>query len=182
MIIADNNKIKWMFDHQLKFFRLSLLVFVLTWLFPCSLFAKPKTYGDATVTRVISVYDGDSFRADVEGHHEICGKNMPVRIYGIDTPEIRGQKNPQLKALAQKAKAFAVKRLKEGKSIILKSIRRGKYFRIVAEVWIDGINLGKELIKAGLAKPYFGRKKRLWEAKHPAPESQSKHLSSKLIG
>lgn len=130
---------------------------------------KSKTFGDTIITKIISVYDGDSFRANIKGHPDISGKAIGIRIYGIDTPEIRGQKNPKLKALAQKAKAFAVKRLKKGKSIILKNTRRGKYFRIVAEVWIDGVSLGEELIKADLAKPYFGKKKRPWKSKQPTP-------------
>ena len=140
---------------------LALLV-ITNLIFPLPAAAKPKTYGDATVIRVISVHDGDSFKADIKGHPYISGKYIVIRIYGIDSPEIRGQKNPQSKALAQKAKAFAVKLIKEGKQIILKKTRRGKYFRIVAEVWIDGVNLGEELIKAGLAKPYFGGKRPKW--------------------
>lgn len=146
-----------------KIITISLFTIVLC--LPWKAAAKPKTYGDAIVTRLISVYDGDTFRADIEGAHpEVCGKNMSVRLYGIDTPELR-TKSATEKALAKKAREFTHQRLRTAKQIILKNIQRGKYFRFVADVWIDGVNLGKELIKAGLAKPYFGGKRITWESK-----------------
>ena len=43
------------------------------------------------VTRIISVYDGDTFRVDIDELSDIVGKNIAIRILGIDTPEIRGQ-------------------------------------------------------------------------------------------
>ena len=55
-----------------------------------------------------------------------------------------------------------VKRLREGKVIELRNMKRGKYFRIVAEVWIDGKSQGEELIELGLAKAYDGGKKVRW--------------------
>lgn len=143
-------------------FKSLILLFSLWLLIPLPALAKPKIYGDATVTKVISVYDGDTFFADIKGHPDISGKNIGIRIYGIDTPEIRGT-SPKIKTLAFKAKEFVIKQLKEGKIIVLKNTRRGKYFRIVAEVWIDGISLGKELIKAKMAKPYFGGKRTKWQ-------------------
>ncbi|MBT9528863.1 MAG: thermonuclease family protein, partial [Pseudomonas sp.] len=41
-------------------------------------------------------------------------------------------------------------------------IRRDKYFRLLAEVWIDGHSLGDLLLKAGLAKVYTGGTKSPW--------------------
>jgi endonuclease YncB( thermonuclease family) len=41
-------------------------------------------------------------------------------------------------------------------------MQRGKYFRIVADVFVDGSNLGQELIERGLAKPYDGGTKPKW--------------------
>ena len=38
-------------------------------------------------------------------------------------------------------------------------MKRGKYFRIVADVIVDGENLGDMLIEAGIAKEYIGKKK-----------------------
>ncbi|MCK5603005.1 thermonuclease family protein [Candidatus Pacearchaeota archaeon] len=128
---------------------------------PLYAYADSKTYGEAIVTEVTSIYDGDTFRANIEGFPAIIGERMAIRIAGIDTPEMR-DKDPKVKELAQQAKQFTVKRLREGKHIVLKNIQRGKYFRIVADVYIDGVSLADELIKTGLAKPYTGGKKPDW--------------------
>jgi len=49
--------------------------------------------------------------------------------------------------------------LKDAEQIDLKNIARGKYFRIVADVVVDGESLADELIEAGMAVPYDGGKK-----------------------
>ena len=139
--------------------RISIVLIAL--FLPLYAYADNKTYGEAKVLEVTSVYDGDTFRANIEGFPAIIGERMAIRIAGIDTPEMR-DKNPKVKELAQLAKQFTVKRLRDGKHIVLKNIQRGKYFRIVADVYIDGVSLGEGLIKAGLAKPYTGGKKPEW--------------------
>lgn len=110
--------------------------------------------------KVVSVYDADTFRMNVWYWPAIIGKNMPVRVNGIDAPEIRGKCQAE-KLKAQAAKRFTVKFLKGGK-VKLKNIKRGKYFRIIADVEVNGQNLGFELIKAGHARPYTGGKRKGW--------------------
>ncbi len=136
----------------------TLLIFLLI---PFLLLAEKTNYGNATVSEITSIYDGDTFRCNIKDYPAIIDEHMGIRVAGIDTPEMR-DKRPEIKVLAQKAKQFAVKRLREGKVIELKNMYRGKYFRIVAEVWIDGVNLGDELIMAGLAHKYDGGKKIEW--------------------
>ena len=41
-------------------------------------------------------------------------------------------------------------------TIELKNPQRDKYFRVLAEVWIDGESLGEKLKSDGLAKEYDG--------------------------
>jgi|Deesub1362A_J573_1020465.scaffolds.fasta_scaffold00004_217 endonuclease YncB( thermonuclease family) len=139
---------------------ISIIVIIL----PTSVLAGSynKTYGNATVLEVVSVYDGDTFKANIQGFPAIIGEKISIRIYGIDAPELKN-KDSRIRELAQKAKQFTAERLRKGTVITLKNIRRGKYFRIVAEVYIDGVNLGEELIKAGLALPYYGGKKPVWK-------------------
>ena len=124
-------------------------------------FAGGKTYGNVEVSKIISVYDGDTFRADIKYFPDIIGKNMGIRIYGIDTPEMR-DKRKNIKALAVKARDYVRGRLLNASKVTLKNLRRGKYFRLVAEVWVDGKNISNELIANGLAKPYYGKKKVKW--------------------
>lgn len=118
-------------------------------------------YGSATINSVSSVYDGDTFRAVINEFPPIIGNRIGIRIAGIDTPEMT-DKRPQIQALARKAKQYTVKRLREGKLIKLENMRRDKYFRILADVIIDGTSLGSELIQQGLAKPYEGGTKTAW--------------------
>jgi endonuclease YncB( thermonuclease family) len=121
-----------------------------------------KTYGNAIVSTVTSIYDGDTFRADIQGWPPIIGEHIGIRIAGIDCPELKDNR-PKIKALALQAKQYTVKRLREGKRIELVDMMRDKYFRICSRVLVDGSELGAELIKAGLAKPYDGGKKTKWE-------------------
>ena len=77
--------------------------------------AKPQ-YGTVTVSKVISVYDGDTFRVNIDSLPPIVGKNIRIRVNGIDTPEIRG-KCLYEKNLALKARDFVRARLANAKEI-----------------------------------------------------------------
>lgn len=40
------------------------------------------------LNELINVYDGDTFRANLEGDFQsVCGENMGTRVNGLDTPE-----------------------------------------------------------------------------------------------
>ena len=121
-----------------------------------------KNFGSATVSEVTSIYDGDTFRANIAGWPDIIGERIPIRIKGIDTPELRG-KCQQEKILARKAKQITVEMLRNAKVIELRNMHRGKYFRIVADVYANGKNVAKELVNRGLAVLYDGgRKNKDW--------------------
>jgi micrococcal nuclease len=122
--------------------------------------AAPE-YGTVLVSRVISVYDGDTFRVDIDSLPPIVGKNIPIRLNGVDTPEIQGKCQYE-KDLALKARDFVRKKLANAKEIKLTKLQRGKYFRVVAEVMIDGVSLERELLDNELAYKYTGGKKSSW--------------------
>jgi micrococcal nuclease len=52
---------------------------------------KDKNFGNATILEVTSIYDGDTFRANIEGFPAVIGESMSIRINAIDTPELRGK-------------------------------------------------------------------------------------------
>lgn len=114
-----------------------------------------QNFGELTVSAVTSIYDGDTFRANIQSVHPIIGDRISIRLAGIDTPELRG-KCDQEKQLARKAKQFTVQQLRSAKQIRLKNITRGKYFRIIADVYVDGHSLNEALIKNQLAVRYSG--------------------------
>ena len=122
--------------------------------------AAPQ-YGTVTVSKVISVYDGDTFRVDIDSLPPIVGKNIPIRVNGVDTPEIRGKCQYE-KNLALKARDFVRGKLANAKEIKLTNLQRGKYFRVVANVLVDGVSLEQELLDNELAYEYSGGKKLSW--------------------
>jgi len=138
-------------------FSLSLLALCLGVL---SVQAAPE-YGTVTVSKVISVYDGDTFRVDIDSLPPIVGKNIPIRLNGVDTPEIQGKCQYE-KDLALKARDFVRNKLANAKEIKLTKLQRGKYFRVVADVMVDGVSLETELLVNKLAYKYTGGKKSNW--------------------
>jgi micrococcal nuclease len=138
--------------------KLSLLFICFLGVF--SVQAAPE-YGTVTVSKVISVYDGDTFRVDIDSLPPIVGKNIPIRLNGVDTPEIQGKCQYE-KDLALKARDFVRNKLANAKEIKLTKLQRGKYFRVVADVMVDGVSLEKELLENKLAYKYTGGKKSSW--------------------
>jgi len=123
--------------------------------------ALPDNFGSVTVDEVTSIYDADTFRVNIKGWPPIIGLRVPIRILGVDAPELRGKCDIE-KDLARKARQHTVAALRAGKVIELHDMRRDKYFRILARVTIDGMDLGKDLIKQSLAVPYDGGTKPNW--------------------
>jgi len=117
-----------------------------------------KDYGLVVVDEVTSIYDGDTFRANIKNYPDIVGYHMSIRLNGIDTPEMRGKCQKE-KILARKAKQITVAALRSAKVIELRNMKRGKYFRIVTDVYVDNINLSDLLIKNKVAVRYYGGKK-----------------------
>ena len=119
--------------------------------------SNAEDYSDVSVSRIIKVIDGDTFRVDINELSDIIGKNIRIRILGIDAPEING-KCAFEKELAIKARDFVQILLDNADSVILKNLDRGNFFRLLAEVIVDGKNLGELLIAKDLAVRYQGKK------------------------
>lgn len=122
--------------------------------------ASDLSYGAFYNVEYVDNYDGDTITFNIPGVHPIIGKQMKVRIDGIDTPELKGKcKLERQRAMAAKIfirKAFDI--LKD-KPVTLENARRGKYFRIVADVKIGAIDIGKYMVQNNLAVAYDGGKK-----------------------
>ena len=118
-------------------------------------------YEDVIISKVMSVYDGDTIRVNIDSFPDIIGKNIRIRLKGIDTPEIKGKCQKEID-LAIMARDYLRNAINQSSHIKLKNIERGKYFRIVGELYIDGENISKGLLKEKLAYIYHGGKKRSW--------------------
>jgi micrococcal nuclease len=125
-------------------------------LLPSFSFAKP--FGDYQGAIYLRNYDGDTITFNLPGLHPIIGEEIPIRVNGIDTPEIKGKCEKE-KYNAKQAKEMVADILKDAEQISLKNMERGKYFRIAADVIIDGENLADLLVEAGMAVRYDGGKK-----------------------
>lgn len=90
--------------------------------------------------RCTRVVDGDTIIVDA------CGLPVRVRILGIDCPE-RGEPG------GADATRW-VKRHCEGKTVKLEPHGTGRYGRTLCTVWVNGLNVGTELLRLGLAEVY----------------------------
>lgn len=107
---------------------------------------------------IISVYDGDTFKINLNCKEDVLCGNISVRVRGVDCPEIKG-KTAKEKRLAQKAKTFTENFLSAA-PVNLKNCGRDKYFRLLCDVEVNGADLGSELLRSGLAYPYDGGAKK----------------------
>ena len=136
----------------------------LTWAQNLQAFMVTGTGSDpysAVVDAVIFVIDGDTFRVDIRGWPAVAGENIPVRVYGVDTPEIRGQCDEE-KERAVQAREYVEDLLFQARRIELYNLDRDKYFRLVADVDIDGLDLTSALIESGHGRPYSGGTRLGW--------------------
>ena len=130
-----------------KIFSIILLI-VLSW----------EVYATSFGGKYIRNYDGDTVTLDLDCGIDYFCNNRSIRIYGIDTPEIR-TKNKCEKRKALLAKMFVKDKLSNATEIIAHDCLHGKYHREICEIIYDGHNLGEELMVAGLAYPYYGKTK-----------------------
>ena len=135
-----------------------IIVLFLPLLLCNALHSYAESYGDYQGAIYLQNYDGDTIRFDLPRYPPIAGKDIRVRVNGIDTPEIKGKCEKE-KYNAQQAQQMVEDILKDAEQITLKNMERGKYFRIAADVIVDGENLADMLIEAGVAIRYDGGKK-----------------------
>ncbi|WP_162356819.1 thermonuclease family protein [Metabacillus mangrovi] len=109
---------------------------------------KPKAVSKGLKATVIRAVDGDTLEVKVSD----TGKTEKIRLILVDTPET---KHPQLgvQPFGKEASAFTADEL-TGKNVELEKdvTERDRYGRVLAYVWIDGVNFNKLLIEKGLAR------------------------------
>jgi len=92
---------------------------------------------------IIKVYDGDTVTAIVDCGFSIKLK-IRVRLYGINTPEVRGKERPE----GLKSRDY-LRGLILNKDIILETIKdkKGKYGRYIGIIHLDGKNINELLVE-----------------------------------
>ncbi len=104
---------------------------------------------------VVSVYDGDTIRCDIDLGFSVWLKKQTIRLYGIDTPEIRGEERPD----GLVAKDFVKSKLPAGSTILIETFqdKKGKYGRWLANIYYgtsqeEPVCLNEELVNEGYAE------------------------------
>ncbi|MGI2115550.1 thermonuclease family protein (plasmid) [Shewanella sp. HL-SH4] len=104
------------------------------------------------IKRVHSVYDGDTFRG-----YTSESKQEPIRLKGVDTPEIKGACEAEVKA-AYRARDYLKRRLTEANSIQLLNPGRDKYNRVLAVVLVDGRDIAEDIVAGGYGRKWIGKR------------------------
>lgn len=102
--------------------------------------------------KIIDVYDGDTVTALVDLGF-LSFREMKLRLYGIDTPELRGAE----KIEGRKVRDI-VREMILDKEVTINSYKdkQGKYGRYLATIILeDGLNINEWLVENGHAKPYL---------------------------
>lgn len=105
-----------------------------------------RSYPIKEVTRIV---DGDTIDVVIDLGFGITLEER-LRFFGIDAWETRGVERSK----GLEAKLFVEKRIKRASSISIEvpEKERGKYGRILASVYLDGVCLNEELVKLGYAE------------------------------
>lgn len=132
-------------------------------LFPLILLLSFRSFAQTYNWPVSYVVDGDTVKVFIASLPDKLNP-ISVRILGIDTPE-KGDKASCKKEreLAEQATAFTQQAIGSAKKVEFINIQGwDKYHRILAEVMVDGKNLGTLLVQEGLAREYKGGKRASW--------------------
>lgn len=102
--------------------------------------------------RVIDAYDGDTITAEFDLGFKISFTEK-VRLFGIDTPEIRGEERPEGLIARDTLRKWIL-----GKTVYIQTIkdRKGKYGRYLGIIHLEEngqwININDRLVEEGLAE------------------------------
>lgn len=121
------------------------------------------TLSSSAVTRV---YDGDTFFVKLDNVPQVL-QNIGVRVRGIDTPEMHSACGTKSAREAERQLAIAAQsmlrgQLKAATTVELVNVGRDKYFRLLADVRVDGKDVTTAMLAQKVAVPYFGGRKAGW--------------------
>ena len=113
---------------------------------------KKDYYYSAIIKKVT---DGDTVRLDWDLGANVWLFNEPMRLYGINAPETRGEQRPE----GLKAKEWLQKMLPIGKTVTIQTIKdkKGKYGRYLCVIFIEEseISINSLIVKEGFAEEKF---------------------------
>jgi len=115
---------------------------------------------DPSISKVIEVIHGDKLIFNIAEPHELAGSNINVILKDIDAPDAT-KSCPEQMELGIEVRDYVAQKLEKASSIKLTNFRKTNT-KIIAQVIVDGVDLGDELVSKGYAskeygywKPYF---------------------------
>lgn len=118
--------------------------------------------------KMVRVVDGDTVDVDIDLGFGIWLRKQRIRMYGIDTPESRTS-DPIEKVYGKAATAYLVNWTNAG-GLTLKTHKdgKGKYGRILGELWYGDVNINIKMIEEHHAVRYHGQSKQEIAEEHLA--------------
>lgn len=136
---------------------------------------RPRAEAMRFEGKVVSVSDGDSIVVlDSER------KRIRVHLNGIDAPE-KGSKDVPGQPYADKARVH-LSGLVKGKRAVVVWHKQDKYYRIIGQVSVDGMDIGLAQLRAGLAWVYVDYIKEVPEPDRTAYLEAEKEARTACVG
>lgn len=119
------------------------------------------------VTKVTRIVDGDTIDVIFDLGFDVMYAGR-VRLAGIDTPEKR-TRDKEEKVFGLLATEYLTKHIENAERVVIKTEyedAKGKFGRVLGQVWCDGINVNAKMVNEGYAVAYHGQNKADVEAEH----------------
>ena len=102
---------------------------------------------------VKSIYDGDTIRVDINCGFNVWQKNVPIRLKGINAPEVTGAD----RVLGLASRGWLWTQIPVGTNITIKTERdaQEKYGRWLGTIYLKGVDINELMITEGFAKPFM---------------------------
>lgn len=103
------------------------------------------------IKKIIKVYDADTITVDIDLGFGVTRTEI-LRLNLIDAPEMRGVEREDGIVSRDWLRERLATAMEEG-GIIIRTVqdKKGKYGRYIAEVFVDEVNINRELVSEGLA-------------------------------
>tara|TARA_A100001011_G_scaffold390334_1_gene473566 strand:- start:760 stop:1161 length:402 start_codon:yes stop_codon:yes gene_type:complete len=116
--------------------------------------------------KVVKIVDGDTIDVDIDLGFGVWLKKQRIRLFGIDTPESR-TRDLEEKKYGLAAKEYLTKWLTSG-GVTIKTQKdaKGKFGRILGEMYCYDTNVNQKMIEEHHAVKYHGQSKKEIEEEH----------------
>ena len=121
--------------------------------------------------KILKVVDGDTVDVDIDLGFGMTYKKQRVRLMGIDTPESRTRDLVE-KLFGKASKKHLKEILSNAEMLTLVSHDKGKFGRILGELYVNGESINQKMIDDHHAVDYGGGNKE---------EIQEQHLKHRVL-